>query len=187
MEQIVQAGGAAGLDVGQGSQAPAGEAPDEPAVPRNAQVSTAFLSRRRSSEMLHRVLIASAAVAILLVTIFTDDAFARGGGGGGVRAGGFHGGAVRAEATAAARSQLGDTEAALWLCAVDATVIGVPTVIAATVSVRRQWARPRSARLRLGPTIAAAAAKTPTATMFARITERRDNDGLCALCPQHRV
>src|ERR1700750_385896 len=87
------------------------------------------------------------------------------------------------EATAAARSQLGDTEAAPWLCAVDATVIGVPTVIAATVSVRRQWARPRSARLRLGPTIAAAAAKTPTATMFARITERRDNVGLCALCP----
>jgi alkyl sulfatase-like protein len=78
----------------------------------------------------------------------------------------------------AARSQLGDTGAALSLCAAGATAIAV-TAIAATVSVRRQWARLRSVRLRRGPTIAAAAAMTPTATMFAPAgtsTERRDAD-----------
>src|SRR5439155_12412164 len=81
------------------------------------------------------------------------------------------------EATAAARSQFGDTGAALSLCAAGATAI------AATVSVRRQWARLRSAQLRRGPTTAApAAATTPTATGFARTatirTERRDAVGL---------
>ena len=69
----------------------------------------------------------------------------------------------------AALSLLGGTGAALSLCAAGATAI------AATVSVRRQWAPLRSALLRLAPT--AAAATTPTATTFAAAgtvrTERR--------------
>src|SRR3954463_11375013 len=92
------------------------------------------------------------------------------------------------EATAAARSQFedpvaglspfgADTAAALSLCAAGATAI------AAMVSVRRQWARLRSAQLRLGRTTAAAAAATThTATGSARTdtirTERRDAVGL---------
>jgi hypothetical protein len=78
--------------------------------------------------------------------------------------------------TGAALSQFGDTAAALSLCAAGATAI------AATVSVRRQWARRRLAQLRRGPTTAAAAVTTPTATGFARTgtirTERRDAVGL---------
>src|SRR4029077_13157511 len=78
-------------------------------------------------------------------------------------------------ATGAALSQFGDTGAALSLCAAGATAIGAPTaIVAATVSVRRQWARRRSAPLRRVPTTAAAAATTPTATGSARTTERRD-------------
>jgi hypothetical protein len=87
--------------------------------------------------------------------------------------------------TAAALSQFEDPGAALSLL-VD---IGVArslcaagaTAIAATVSVRRQWARLQSAQLRRGPTTAAAVATTPTATGFARTTERRDAPGLWVL------
>jgi hypothetical protein len=70
------------------------------------------------------------------------------------------------EATAAARSLLGDTVAALSLCVAGAMVIAA-MAIAATVSVRRRWVRLRSVRLRLGPT-AVAAVTTPTATGFVR-------------------
>ena len=127
--------------------------------------------------MLRRILIASAAAAMLLVTFTPDDAFARGG----MRAGG---GACEREVTAAARSQFEDTAAALLqfedtgaalsLCAAGATG---PIAATGTVPVRRQWARLRSVPLRRGPTTAAAAATTPTATGFARTdtnrTERR--------------
>src|SRR5262245_37646866 len=85
------------------------------------------------------------------------------------------------EATAAARSQLGATGAARSLCVAGATAIGAPTPIAPTVSVLRQWARQRSARLRRAPTTAEAVATTPTAIGFARTgtirTERRVGDG----------
>ncbi|WP_456631957.1 hypothetical protein [Bradyrhizobium sp. URHC0002] len=64
---------------------------------------------------------------------------------------------------------LGDTGAALSLCAARVTAI------ADTVSVRRQWALLQSEPLRPGPI--AAAATTPTATTFAAaatvLTERR--------------
>jgi hypothetical protein len=90
-----------------------------------------------------------------------------------------------AEATAAALSQFEELGAELSLCAAGATAIGVGPIaataaIAATVSVRRQWAQLRSAPLRPGPT--AAAVTTPTATTFAPAgtvrTERRDAVGL---------
>ena len=68
VEQFVHADGTARFDLGQGREAPAREASDRPAVRRDAQVSAAFLSRRRSTRMLRRVLIASAAAAMLLVT-----------------------------------------------------------------------------------------------------------------------
>ena len=66
-----------------------------------------------------------------------------------------------AEATAAALSQFEELEAALSQCVAGATAIGVGPIaataaIAATVSVRRQWARLRSVPLRRGPTAAAA-------------------------------
>src|SRR4029079_15498754 len=90
--------------------------------------------------------------------------------------------------TAAALSQFEDPGAALSLlagigvarslCAPGATAIAA-TAIAAMVSVRRQWARLQSAQLRRGPTTAAAAATTPTATGFARTTERRDAPRVC--------
>jgi hypothetical protein len=87
--------------------------------------------------------------------------------------------------TAAAPSQFADPGAALSLL-VD---IGVArslcaagaTAIADTVSVRRQWARLQSAQLRREPTTAAAAATTPTATGFARTTERHGAPGLWVL------
>src|SRR5262245_2025726 len=80
------------------------------------------------------------------------------------------------EAIAGGRSRPADTGAALSLCAAGELPMGAPTVataiagtaIAATVSVRQQWARRRSARLQRGLITAAAAATTPTATMFAR-------------------
>ena len=102
--------------------------------------------------MLRRILIASAAAAMLLVTFVPDDADARGRGGGGYRGGG--------EATAAARSQFEELGAALSQCVAGATAIGVGPIaatepIAATVSVRRRWARLRSVPLRRGPTAAA--------------------------------
>src|SRR6476660_7321541 len=84
------------------------------------------------------------------------------------------------EVTAAARSQFGDTGEALSLCAAGATAIGATGPIAAatgTVSVRRRWARLRSVPLRRGPTTAAAAATTPTATGFARGTNRTERRG----------
>ena len=79
-----------------------------------------------------------------------------------------------AEATAAALSQFEDLgAAALSQCAAQA--IGVAAIaatgIGATVSVRRRSARLLSARRRRGPT-AVAAATTPTATGFARATNR---------------
>jgi hypothetical protein len=49
----------------------------------------------------------------------------------------------------------------------------------ATVSVLRRWAPLRSVPLPRGPTAAAAAATTPTATGFAHRIERRDAVGLC--------
>ena len=115
--------------------------------------------------MLRRILIASAAAAMLLVTFIPTTHLPA---------------AVAAcalevstaaepcegEATAEARSQFGDTGAALSLCAAGATAIAA-TAIAVTVSARRQWARLRSVRQRRGPTIAVAAATTPTATTFA--------------------
>jgi len=83
-----------------------------------------------------------------------------------------------AAATAAARSQFEDLgAAALSQCAaqaIGATAIGAAiaaTGIGATVSVRRRSARLLSARRRRGPT-AVAAATTPTATGFARATNR---------------
>ena len=91
-----------------------------------------------------------------------------------------------AEATAAALSQFEGLGAVLSLCAAGATATGVGPIaataaIAATASVRRQWARLRSVPLRRGPTTAAAAAMTPTATGFARAgtvrTERHDAVG----------
>src|SRR6476620_6752199 len=81
------------------------------------------------------------------------------------------------EASTAALSLLADIGVARSLCAAGATAIAA-TAIAVTVSVRRQWARLQSAQLRRGPTTAAAAATTPTATGFARTTERRDAVGL---------
>ena len=86
---------------------------------------------------------------------------------------------------AAALSQFEDPGAALSLL-VDIAVArslyaAGATAIAATVLVRRQWARLQSAQLRRGPITAAAAATTPTATGFARTTERRDAPGLWAL------
>jgi hypothetical protein len=80
----------------------------------------------------------------------------------------------------AALSLLVDIEVARSLCAVGATAIAA-MAIAATVSVRRQWARLQSAQLRRGPTTAAAAATTPTATGFARTTEQRGAPGLWVL------
>ena len=78
-----------------------------------------------------------------------------------------------AEPTAAALSQFEDLgAAALSQCAaqaIEATAIGA--AIAATVSVRRRSERRLSALLRRGPT-AVAAATTPTATGFARATNR---------------
>ena len=111
--------------------------------------------------MLRRILIASAAAAMLLVTFTPDDAFARGG----MRAGGTAAARSQLEDTAAARLQFEDTGAALSLCAAGATG---PIAATGTVPVRRQWARLRSVPLRRGPTTAAAAATTPTATGFAR-------------------
>jgi hypothetical protein len=75
------------------------------------------------------------------------------------------------------------TGAALSLCVAGATAMQGHIAAIATEPVQRQWARLRSARLRRGPTIAAAAATTPTATMFARAagtirTEWRDAIGL---------
>ena len=139
--------------------------------------------------MLRRILIASAAAAMLLVTFQPDDAFARRGAACALEV--FTAAEpCEREATAAARSQLGDTAVAPSLCAEGATAMGAHTVqgpiaataIAVTVSVPRQWARLRSVPLRRGPTTAAAAATTPTATTFARTgtvrTERRDAVGL---------
>jgi hypothetical protein len=92
------------------------------------------------------------------------------------------------EVTAGVRLRLVDTEAALSLCAAGELPMGAPTVataiagtvIAAMVSVRRQSVPLRLVPLRQGPTTAAAAATTPTATMFARAgtihTERRDTE-----------
>ena len=80
-----------------------------------------------------------------------------------------------AEATAAALSQFEDLgAAALSQCAAQAIGVGpiaATAAIAATVSVRRRSARLLSARRRRGPT-AVAAATTPTATGFARATNR---------------
>jgi len=84
------------------------------------------------------------------------------------------------EPTAAALSQFEELGAVLSLCAAGATAIAA-MAIAATVLVRRQWARLQSAQLRRGPITAAAAATTPTATGFARTTERRDAPGLWVL------
>src|SRR6185295_4080956 len=86
---------------------------------------------------------------------------------------------------AAALAQFEDPGAALSLL-VDIAVArslyaAGATAIAATVLVRRQWARLQSAQLRRGPITAAAAATTPTATGFARTTERRDAPGLWVL------
>ena len=97
--------------------------------------------------MLRRILIASAAAAMLLVTFTPDDAMLAVAEVAAI-------GAV-AEATAAARSQFEELGAALSLCAAGATAIGVGPIaataaIAATVSVRRQWAPLRSAPLRRG-------------------------------------
>ena len=78
-----------------------------------------------------------------------------------------------AAATAAARSQFEDLgAAALSQCAAQAIGAAIAaTGIGATVSVRRRSARLLSARRRRGPT-AVAAATTPTATGFARATNR---------------
>src|SRR6476619_5787757 len=80
-----------------------------------------------------------------------------------------------AEPTAAALSQFEDLgAAALSQCAAQAIGVGpiaATAAIAATVSVRRRSARLLSARRRRGPT-AVAAATTPTATGFARATNR---------------
>src|SRR6478752_1734884 len=76
----------------------------------------------------------------------------------------------------AARSRFAEPVVALSPCVVDATA----TV---TGSVRRQWALLRSVPLRRGPTTAAAAATTPTATTSARAgiirTERRGAISIC--------
>jgi hypothetical protein len=80
----------------------------------------------------------------------------------------------------AALSLLVDIGVARSLCAAGATAIAA-TAIADTVSVRRQWARLQSAQLRREPTTAAAAATTPTATGFARTTERHGAPGLWVL------
>jgi hypothetical protein len=92
------------------------------------------------------------------------------------------------EATAVARSQFGELGAALSLCAGAATAIAA-MVIEATVSVPRQWARLRSARLLRERTTAVAAATTPTATGFARTgtirTERRDDNELWRLITEN--
>src|SRR5689334_15763197 len=83
----------------------------------------------------------------------------------------------------AARCEREAIAAALLLCAADATVIGAgrsPCAAGATATatatgpVLRRWARLQSAQLRRGPTTAAAAATTLTATGFARTTERRE-------------
>ena len=133
--------------------------------------------------MLRRILIASAAAAMLLVTFTPDDAFVRRGGGIALEV--FTAAEpCEREATAAALSQFEELGAVLSLCAAGATAIGVGP-IAATVSVRRQWARLRSAPLRPEPT--AAAVTTPTATTFAPAatvrTERRDAVGPWCLKP----
>jgi len=106
--------------------------------------------------MLRRILIALAAAAVLLITYTPQDASARGGARVGAR-----GGAVGVRGARAARSRFAEPVVALSPCVVDATA----TV---TGSVRRQWALLRSVPLRRGPTTAAAAATTPTATTSAR-------------------
>jgi hypothetical protein len=79
-------------------------------------------------------------------------------------------------ATAVARSQCGEL-VVLSLCAAD-DMATAATVIAATVSVQRQWVLLRSAQLRRERITAVGAATMPTVTGFARTgttrTERRD-------------
>ena len=120
--------------------------------------------------MLRYILAPLAAVVLLTASLIPDDAEARVAEVAAI-------GAV-AEPTAAALSQFEDLgAAALSQCAaqaIEATAIGAAiaaTGIGATVSVRRRSARRLSARLRRGPT-AVAAATTPTATGFARATNR---------------
>ena len=125
--------------------------------------------------MLHWIFAAIAALVLLTASLIPDDAYARGRGGGGYRGGGgFHGGgyrggAVAARGTGAALSQFEEPGVALLQCAADAMVMAA-TGIGVTVSVRRRSAQRRSALLRQAPTIAAAAATTPTATGFAQAT-----------------
>ena len=119
------------FDLGQEREAPVRKASGPiRGLPPCAGVRAAILSRRRRKPMLRRILIASAAAAMLLVTFHSDDAFARGGRGGRLTTAAAV--AVRRR-PAVARSQLGDSAAALSLCAAGAwpeatAAIGVPTV-----------------------------------------------------------
>ena len=180
MEQFVHLDGTARFDLRQVREAPASEASDKPAVRRDVPVSAAFLEEgirsccvdlsslwqpqpccySPSLPMTHSPAAAGAgALEVSMAAVPCAPA-----------------------ATAAARSQLGDTEAVLSRCGAGATAIAVAPIAAiATVSVRRQWARLRSAPLRRGPTTVAAAATTPMATGFARTTDRRDAAGLWVL------
>ena len=142
--------------------------------------------------MLRRVLIASAAAAMLLVTFHPDDAFARRGGGmraggfhggGAMRAGGFRGGAVAVRGGRVAGGYRGAYRAGAYRGYRQGPTAAMGLAATATVSVRRRWAPLRSAPLRRGPTTAAAAATTPTATGFARTTERPPH-GFGSAAPQ---
>ena len=119
--------------------------------------------------MLRYSLAALAALVLLTASLIPDDADARGRGGGGYRGGGgaYRGGAV------AVRGPRGGGAVAVRGGRTGAIGVGpiAATGIAATVSVRRRSARLLSARRRRGPT-AVAAATTPTATGFARATNR---------------
>ncbi len=121
--------------------------------------------------MLRYILAALAALVLLTASLIPDDAYARGGrGGGGYRGGGggYRGGAVavrgaRGGAVAVRGGRVaGGYRGYGYRAAIAVTGIG------ATVSVRRRWVPLRSARLRRGPTTAAAAAMMPMATIFAR-------------------
>jgi hypothetical protein len=76
---------------------------------------------------------------------------------------------LQPEATGAALSQFEERGVVLLQCVAGAMVMAA-TGIGVTESVRRRSARLPSALLRQAPTIAAAAATTPTATGFVRAT-----------------
>jgi hypothetical protein len=168
------------LDLGQRREGPARKASNGSAVRRDAQVSVAFLSQRWRTLMLRRVLILSAAATMLLVTTFHSDDASPAAAAACAPEDSTAAAPCEREATAAARSQLGDTEAGLSLCAAGAwpEAIGAPTVqgpIAATVSARRQWEpRPWGPQPPV-PRTMAATALTTTATMRMAIGSVRDS------------